>query len=63
MECPDRLVFDLDPDTSIPWVRVVESAKQVRAMLFELGLKSFVKATGGKGLHIVVPIARKHRLG
>jgi bifunctional non-homologous end joining protein LigD len=60
LEQPDRLVFDLDPDTSIPWRRVVESAHQVRGLLGELGLRSFVKTTGGKGLHLVVPIARRH---
>jgi bifunctional non-homologous end joining protein LigD len=60
LERPDRLIFDLDPDTAVPWSRVVESARQVHEFLGELGLKSFVKTTGGKGLHLVVPIDRRH---
>jgi bifunctional non-homologous end joining protein LigD len=54
------MFFDLDPDPTVPWPRVVESAHQIRAFLEEVGLKSFVKTTGGKGLHIVVPIQRRH---
>jgi bifunctional non-homologous end joining protein LigD len=57
---PDRLIFDLDPDVSLPWERVVQSARQVRDLLEELGLKTFVKTTGGKGLHLVIPIVRRH---
>src|SRR5207253_1601891 len=57
---PDRLIFDLDPDPSVAWGVVVQSAKQVRLFLQELGLESFVKTTGGKGLHLVVPIDRRH---
>jgi bifunctional non-homologous end joining protein LigD len=60
VEKPDRLVFDLDPDPAIPWSRVVESARQIREFLHELGLTSFVKTTGGKGLHLVLPIQRRH---
>ena len=60
LENPDRLIFDLDPDTRLEWRRVVEAAQQVRAFLRELGLESFVKTTGGKGLHLVVPIDRRH---
>ncbi len=61
LEKPDRLVFDLDPDPELKWARVVESARQIRDFLQELGLESFLKTTGGKGLHIVVPIDRRHR--
>jgi bifunctional non-homologous end joining protein LigD len=57
---PDRLIFDLDPDTELHWSIVVDGARQVRGFLQELGLKSFVKTTGGKGLHVVVPIERRH---
>ena len=60
LELPDRMIFDLDPDPNVPWPRVVESAHQIRNFLNELGLQSFVKTTGGKGLHIVVPLIRRH---
>jgi bifunctional non-homologous end joining protein LigD len=56
LEQPDRLVFDLDPDESLPWEILAESAEDVRKRLAKLGLKSFLKGTGGKGLHIVAPI-------
>ena len=56
---PDRLIFDLDPDPSVAWPEVVVAAKEVRLLLQELGLTSFLKTTGGKGLHIVVPIQRR----
>ena len=58
-EKPDRLIFDLDPDPSVDWPRVVTAAKEVRLLLEELDLTSFLKTTGGKGLHIVVPIRRR----
>jgi bifunctional non-homologous end joining protein LigD len=60
IERPDRLIFDLDPAPDVAWRRVVESAHQVRQFLSDLGLESFVKTTGGKGLHLVVPIQRRH---
>jgi bifunctional non-homologous end joining protein LigD len=56
---PDRMIFDLDPDPGAPWTNVVEGAAEVRDRMKELGLESFLKTTGGKGLHVVVPIERK----
>jgi bifunctional non-homologous end joining protein LigD len=60
LERPDRLIFDLDPDPQVKWTAIVQSARHVRQFLSELGLESFVKTTGGKGLHLVVPIERRH---
>ena len=59
LEHPDRLIFDLDPDESLPWSTVATAATDVRARLKKLGLTSFLKTTGGKGLHVVIPIEPK----
>lgn len=56
IEQPDMMVFDLDPAPELPWERVADAARTVRHLLETLGLRSFVKTTGGKGLHVVVPI-------
>jgi bifunctional non-homologous end joining protein LigD len=55
---PDRLIFDLDPAPDVPWEAVKSAARNVRSNLKKFGLVSFLKTTGGKGLHIVVPFAR-----
>jgi bifunctional non-homologous end joining protein LigD len=57
-EKPDRLVFDLDPGDGVGWQAVVAGARDLRAKLKQAGLQSFVRLSGGKGLHVVVPIAR-----
>ena len=54
---PDRMVFDLDPGAGVAWTQVQEAALLTRALLTELGLASWLKTSGGKGLHIVVPLA------
>ena len=59
-EKPDRLVFDLDPDEKLPFTEVAQAAREIRDWLAKAGLESFLKTTGGKGLHIVVPIRRRH---
>ena len=56
LEQPDRLILDLDPDESLPWSTVIDSAQTIRAFLKELQLETFVKTTGGKGLHVVAAI-------
>ncbi|MCL7487024.1 MAG: non-homologous end-joining DNA ligase [Desulfobulbaceae bacterium] len=59
IEKPDTLTFDLDPGPGMKWPEVIEAAGLVRRRLEELGLISFVKTSGGKGLHLVVPIQRR----
>jgi len=56
---PDRVVFDLDPGEGVSWAHVQEAALLVRALLQELELESWLKTSGGKGLHVVVPLVPK----
>lgn len=60
IEAPDRMIFDLDPGEGVAWPAVREAAQLVRTLLDELELQSFLKTSGGKGLHVVVPLAPKH---
>jgi len=59
LDKPDRLVFDLDPDEDLDVAVLKAAAREVRDFLADLGLKSFLKATGGKGLHVVAPLTPK----
>ena len=54
---PDRIIFDLDPDPRVPWLAVCDAARRVRDVLFGAGLQSWVKLSGGKGLHVTVPVS------
>lgn len=58
----DLIVFDLDPDEKVGWPEVKAAAFEIKTLLEKLNLKSFVKVTGGKGLHIHVPISPDHSL-
>ena len=57
---PDRMTFDLDPGEGVSWADMQQGAQQVRRLLEELGLAAFLKTSGGKGLHVVVPLRRTH---
>lgn len=61
-ERPDRMVFDLDPGEDTAWPQVQEAARLVRALLGQLGLRSWLKTSGGRGLHLVVPLEARHRV-
>ncbi len=57
---PDRMVFDLDPDEGLGFDKVKEAARDVKKRLEKIGLQSFPMVTGGKGIHLVLPLQRKH---
>jgi len=57
VEHPDRLVFDLDPGPGVDWAAIKAAARDVRDRLQEIGMKTFLRLSGGKGLHVVLPIA------
>jgi DNA ligase D-like protein (predicted polymerase) len=58
IETPDHFVLDLDPDPALPWRSMIEATSMTLAVLDELGLEAFIKTSGGKGMHIIVPLAR-----
>ncbi len=57
---PDRMTFDLDPGEGVAWKSVQQAANLVHEFLTQLGLASFLKTSGGKGLHVVVPVKKQH---
>lgn len=60
LDHPDRFVLDLDPDPALPWKRMIEATQLTQTLLDEIGLQSFLKTSGGKGLHILVPLEPIH---
>ncbi len=60
IDAPDRVIFDLDPGEGVTWSHLQEAAVLTRTILTELGLASWLKTSGGKGLHVVVPLAPRH---
>jgi bifunctional non-homologous end joining protein LigD len=61
LERPDQLIVDLDPGDRVSWVQLRDAAKEVKDRLERFGLTSFVRTTGGSGLHVLVPLAPSHR--
>jgi bifunctional non-homologous end joining protein LigD len=59
VDLPDRIVLDLDPGPGVSWRRVIEGAKDLKERLEALGLETWLKTSGGKGVHVVIPIARR----
>jgi bifunctional non-homologous end joining protein LigD len=59
LEHPDRFILDLDPDPQLSWRMMTEAAQLAKVLLDEIGLRSFIKTSGGKGYHIVIPLTRR----
>jgi bifunctional non-homologous end joining protein LigD len=59
IERPDQVIFDLDPGEGVTWEQIVQGARDVKSRLEDLGLESFLRTSGGKGLHICVPLVRR----
>src|SRR5690606_6306401 len=57
---PDRMTFDLDPGEGVKWDVIQESTLLMGSFLTQLGLQSFVKTSGGKGMHVVVPLKKRY---
>lgn len=57
LQHPDRFVLDLDPDPALPWRRMIEATRLTLTLLEELGLQAYLKTSGGKGMHVLVPLA------
>ncbi|WP_226686620.1 non-homologous end-joining DNA ligase [Stutzerimonas stutzeri] len=60
VERPDRVIFDLDPDPALAWSNMVEATELTLRLLEDLGLQAFLKTSGGRGMHVVMPIERRH---
>jgi len=60
LDHPDRFVLDLDPDPALPWKRMLEATQLTQTLLDEIGLESYLKTSGGKGMHILVPLRPVH---
>ncbi|MBN4664476.1 DNA ligase D [Pandoraea nosoerga] len=60
IERPDRVIFDLDPGKGVEFGHIRDGAELIRSLMEALGLEAFVKTSGGKGLHVVTPLARRH---
>jgi bifunctional non-homologous end joining protein LigD len=61
LDHPDRFILDLDPDPELSWQMMIDAATLSKVLLDEIGLKSFIKTSGGKGFHIVVPLTRRQQ--
>lgn len=59
IETPDHFVLDLDPDPALPWRSMLEATRLTLTVLDELNLEAYLKTSGGKGIHIIVPLARR----